>query len=284
MRAKGLFLILAVAAIILGPLMTHDASAAYIWKTLSNFDIKNSTGQIATDLDIILSGVTCNDITSWYLKGSSTRQMTCMSVGGGKIRVTFTGFSIPADQIAHFGLSFCPLTNPKVEKIYWTSGGNQLAPYVDFAGIQWVGSINCPVVMKFMRPDSSLTKVCLAKLRWAHSPSVIPLDNMTPMDPAITGLVWDTPSPAVTDTCLETVGEIVSFTTPPIGVDTVHAVLAKYVLVNSTGDSVGVFIQQAEVRATVPTLTEWGLIILAVLAVGAVIWTVVRRRRVLVPA
>jgi hypothetical protein len=37
-------------------------------------------------------------------------------------------------------------------------------------------------------------------------------------------------------------------------------------------------------RPVIPTLTEWGLIILAVLAIGAVIWTVVRRRRVLVPA
>ena len=34
----------------------------------------------------------------------------------------------------------------------------------------------------------------------------------------------------------------------------------------------------------IPTLTEWGLIILAVLAVGWVIWTVVRRRRVVVAA
>jgi len=33
-----------------------------------------------------------------------------------------------------------------------------------------------------------------------------------------------------------------------------------------------------------PTLTEWGLIILAVLAVGGVIWTIVRRKRILLAA
>ncbi|MEW5701626.1 MAG: hypothetical protein AB1792_05295 [Candidatus Zixiibacteriota bacterium] len=41
---------------------------------------------------------------------------------------------------------------------------------------------------------------------------------------------------------------------------------------------------RGEVNDAVPTLTEWGLIILMVLLTAGVVWTFVRRRRVLVPA
>jgi hypothetical protein len=261
-----------------------DASAAVIKGHLSNFDLINFTGSQATDLDVIMSGVTCSDITYYFGQYAGLMNMSCQNVGGGKIRVTFSGgtsFPVPNGQWRHFGLSFSTSAMAHVEKIFWTDGGVQLGNYIDFAGLTWTGSIDCPVHMEIMRSDSMFApSVQVVDAHWTTAPHIIPLDNMVRGDAAMTSLQWMAESSL--NGTLTTASNVLSFWTPPLIPGGDPAVLARYIVLNNTGDTLGYYFEQVSIEGKeVPAMSHWAVIV-ALLCVLAVVTVALLRRRVTV--
>jgi hypothetical protein len=264
-----------------------DASAAVITGRLSNFDLKNVSGSQATDLDMIISGISCSDISYYFGQYSGLMNMSCANVGGGKIRVTFSGgttFPVPNGQWRHFGLQFSTANTPNVEKIFWTSGGVQTGNYIDFVGLSWTGSVDCPVHMEESRADSlgASPYVQVRDANWATAPHIISLDSMVRGNPAMTALQW-MPEASLNGT-LTTASDVLSFWTPPLIPGGDPAVLARYVVLGAGGDTLGYYFEQVSiVGKDVPAMSHWAVLV-ALVCVLAVVTVALLRRRVAVSA
>jgi hypothetical protein len=258
-----------------------DVFAAQIKGRLSNFDLKNFTNEQVTDLDLIFSGATCDDITYYFGKNTGIRHMDCVPVGGGKIRVTFSGpgFPVAPGSKRHFGLSFKWNVNVRMHQVFWTKDGVQTGGYIDFTGLNWEGTVDCPVNIKVSRADSTeATAVTLTAAQWAASADLVHLDNMTATDPEILTLDWE-PAPSLEGAVLSSPSDEATFTTPAIDPSLHRSVLARYTVLGESGDMVGEFIEQAEFIRPAPTLTEWGLILFILAVVGFLGYMILRRRR-----
>jgi len=259
-----------------------DASAAVITGRLSNFDLKNVSGSQATDLDMIISGVSCSDISYYFGQYSGLMNMSCSSVGGGKIRVTFSGgttFPVPNGEWRHFGLQFSTANTPNVEKIFWTDGGVQVGGYIDFVGLSWTGSIDCPVHMQMSRTDSlgPSPYVEVRDANWTTTAHPISLDHMVRGDAAMTSLDWMPESSL--NGILTSASDVLEYTTPPLIPGGDPAVLTRYIVMGPGGDTLGYYFEQVSiVGKDVPAMSHWAVIVALVCVLAAVTVALLRRR------
>jgi hypothetical protein len=285
-RAKELYLphITTVLVVVVVSLfvVTSNTLAATIKGKLTNFDLTNWTEQEVTDLDMVFSGATCDDIDYYFGKHTGLMEMDCVDVGGGKIRVTFSGgswFPVPDGQDRHFGLRFKRNVNAKFEKLFWTVEGQQVGGNIDFTGLNWEGTINCPVNISVSRAENTQSdSVRLVDATWAVSDFVIPLDNMIVADPEITSLPWQDAS-GLEGAVLQSPSDSATFTTPALDPRASESVLVRFTVLDQDDRQIGVFIEQAELTPPVPTVSEWGLIIMGLLLLVAGTVVIVRRRQ-----
>jgi hypothetical protein len=296
MNSKRLLLpLFAMALVAFAPIVSH-ASEEYLMRAdLSNFDVVNRSGDSARSFDMILTNMSCTRIYDWwrntsgYTPGIGTISMVCSDLGGGSVSIHFTwsGAAVAKNSTAHFGLSIDQISAPPplVEKAYWDNGqGTQIGQAVDFAWVYWSETVLDPVHIRIRRPDIlDRTDVKIANAQWAQTPVFLGLNHMTPSDPLIIGLSWSPASQL--NRVLHAAPDEDTCATGTITVRPYGGIFLRFQLLSATGDTLlGTYIYKTEFNKDIPTLTEWGLIILALLAVAAVVWTVFRRKRVMVPA
>jgi hypothetical protein len=90
---------------------------------LSNFDVRNGTGQTANDFEVILYGVEAAKLNNLYTGDYPDVQVT--PVAGG-VKVRWTGSSTAPGTWDHFGIGLNGNVNPTSTEFYWTFDGGQL--------------------------------------------------------------------------------------------------------------------------------------------------------------
>jgi hypothetical protein len=260
---------------------TKSVEARLVYGNLSNFDLHNFTGGPVNDMELILQGnnLTCADIVDYYDGwGTSAGQPRggCQQVAPGIIKITWSDpGSIPHCQYRHFGVRLRTIApSIRVQQATWTNNG---VPTGTLAMIwqTWVGTADCPVGDIIWPPIDPVPSPngppWIISRSWAFSSRIIPLDDLDRSNPYLDSLDWSVPEQDVLNTLPDTLWT--DAIAPPLG-----AVVVKYSVVNGSGDTLGYYINEAPVTNDVPSLTGYGMIVLAVALLVTAIW-VVRKRR-----
>jgi len=288
MNRKVIYTIAAITFLI--GFVIQPAQASRVTGYLSNFDVYNFTNDTVDAFELILVDVdgnplNCNDATyypGWGTVGGIPTD-GCQQLNDTTIRPRWGGDPIPPGGVVHMGIGL-PGDGSTVRAImaeWWcdnSCGSTGMKAKVSFLWQRWDGTYDCPVG-DIVEPqiDSSGYETFppwTIQREWAYSPTVIPLGNLTRTDPLVQALPWNTLSQEIV-----TWGTPAVFYTPPMAGS--GGLVFRYPVVTIQGDTAVYFTNEAVLGSwdVIPTLTEWGLIIFAVLLIGWMAWTIVRRRK-----
>jgi len=290
-------------------LAIQPSQAARVKGVLSNFDLFNNftgTDDIIITVGLTLEGITdCKKDITGYWTGSLPPSwgMTGLepsdgcSVAGDVATIVWC--EVPAGLMGcpkvgttawkygeqrHFGVHFRAGISPKALSLafvtYNTMTGKLGTKLLAFARPGWTGTEQCPVgtfVTGIMSPDTTVIPcVTITDWQWAFTPNFIPLNNLTNQDPQVQSLSF-TLLVAETTLCQD---ESLSYFTPPIS--TSGAVVTQFTV--SQGDTViGHWTNEAIVEPSMPTLSQWGLIIFSFLLLSYLTYFLYRRRKLTTP-
>ncbi|MFH2057180.1 MAG: hypothetical protein ABIJ61_14575 [bacterium] len=281
-----------VAAMILA-LTVSAANAAWLPDgAYSNFTITNLTGQAVNGFELTLrgNGLTCNNLTAFYKHWGTVWDGTrwvpsggCQDLGGSRVKMIWSDPSNPiaANQKQHFGAQFAVNTpGGRVVEAFWTYNGVK-AGNVSVTWPTWIPTDSCPVAHVVWAPDSIPTFPDIGppweiSRAWAWTPVVLPLDSLIEGNPLIVSLGW---SATMIDNMSGDPNDSSVLWTDPLPQQ--GALVVQYAVLSEGGDTLAVFTDEValETGTSIPTLTEWGLIILAALVMGCMAWVFVRQRR-----
>jgi hypothetical protein len=292
MRSKTVsIVVMAIAVVLTLGLTSHTARAALIYGQLSNFDVHQFVDmEGVNDFELILwgEGLTCDDISDFYNGWGIYYPgcQLCEDLGDGRIMIRWydPDNPIPFCTYVHFGVRFYPGSpDVFVESATWTIDGVPVGG-IDLIWQTWVGTAECPVgdiiwypmgTPKATGPEPPFT----VERKWAYVPEPIPLDSLTQGNSMLEGLDWSVPEIEIMD---GTPGQNYEIWTPPLPQE--GAVIFTYTV--SGGRQIEmVFINEAELQppSDIPTLSEWAMIIFAVVIMALMTYVVVRRRRCVQP-
>jgi hypothetical protein len=289
MRSKVILLFTATA-MILG-LTVSQTQAAEVFRTLSNFTLRNSTGQDVNDFDLIVRGdnLTCSSIDEYYHGWGTVWNGTewvasggCQNLGPGRIRITWSDPDNPIlpSKKSHFGVTFTKChANVRAEEALWTFDGVQVGR-IPMIFQTWVGTFECPVADILWPPDIIPVPPDPGPpweivRSWAWTDTLIPLDSLTPDNSMVMSLPWE---PTIVETLSGDPNDSLPLWTDPLPQS--GGVVVQYSVI-SGGDTQAVFTNEAalEEAEAIPTLTEWGMIIFGVVLLGFITWVFLRRRK-----
>ena len=161
-----------VAAIGLQSLLIGQAEGAWIKSALYNFDVHNFTDQPVNDFELVLEGISCNDISGYYRGWGYPPR--CEDVKDG-VRIVWEGEAIDNCTWVHLGVRLTPgAPESRVISATWTLDGEAVAT-VPFPWQTWEGTDECPVIA-LIWPDPEFTVEITRS--WAVLQQVIPLDSL----------------------------------------------------------------------------------------------------------
>lgn len=269
-------------AILFAGLIPTKASAIMVLGRLTNFDLYNRTGNGSVNqLFMFISGASCSDIQYYYGMYSGIRQMTCTDMGSGLIKVIFSGsgFPVPNGEKRHFGLDFGLNQNAKVEQIFWAKDDTMVPPCIDFAGMQWRGTTECPVRMVIRRPTLlGSTSVTISNAKWTVDTVYVPLDSMVDGNHLWNAVPIAWQNAVGLNSTLSYSTDSAFDLTSAIDQRLYRTILAQYT-VAAGGLEVGRFYEQSTIPRGTPTLTEWGLVVLIALLILATVYVIRNRRK-----
>jgi hypothetical protein len=297
MRSKTISLLLVTVALVLTlGLASQSARAAQLYGVLSNFDLHQFVDlPNVNNMELILygDGLKCQHIRNYYPGwgtvldcGEYVPAGGCEDLGGGYIKITWKDPAnpIPFCEYRHMGVRFWP-DAPDVRAVaaYWTAD-DVIVGIISFIIQTWEGYAACPVgdiiwVMDEIPVPPDPGPPWIIERYWAWSPTVVPLDSMTVDNPMVTGLTWVGP---FVDTLPGIPGESSEIITDPMPQE--GGVLVRYDVV-ADGNVEAVFINQAvlEPPGNIPTLSEWAMIVFAVVILALMTYVVIRRRKNIQP-
>jgi hypothetical protein len=283
---SSLCIVFAVALAI--GLTAGRADAADVYGSLSNFDLHVFVDS-ANDMELILYGednegdpLECDDIEGIY-PGWGSGNFTCEEEGGRIILRWSSPEMLYFCNWRHFGVRLGGEESYDiyVESASWTLDG-EVVGTIPFFWQRWVGRATCAIGDIITMPDDpgpGPGPWFIVDWRWAViDPAGRPeLTDLLGDANFITGLDWNLATPAAGDTTLENPGDSVWFDTDPIegeGSD----VIVRYAVYQG-GEEIARFYNAVSTVPHVPSLTEYGLIVLALLVLASGIW-VVRKKKI----
>lgn len=262
-----------------------------------NKTLKNTSPTAAYDFALILKGNVLP--LSWHqdgfiwpwpgpLQGFNSFSAT---LSGGNTLLRWWNFvdgvntQIDIGQEIHIGWGvFWPL-KAEVVNAYWTdANGNpiqgsyikQVNAYGMTNGIYWQWAVWHNTLAPLGIPDTAVT---LRDVQFAVFDTLVPPDSLNSSNVALESAF----QPMSSDTAIRLpYCQSVSLTFPTPILKTQWVVLKYKIEGPGSAAEVTDYVElapQATQTGAIPTLTEWGLIIFAVLLVGFMTWVVVRRRR-----
>jgi hypothetical protein len=292
MRNKTVsFVIIAIAVVLTLGLTSQTARGAWIYGQLSNFDVHQFVDlPNVNDFELILwgDGLTCDYISDFYNGWGIYYPgcQLCEDLGGGYIKIRWYDPEnpIPFCTYVHFGVRFYPGA-PDVYAVTatWTVDGDPVGG-IDAIWQTWVGTAECPVgdyiwfPMSGPKASGPQPPYTIERM-WAYTPEVIPLDSLTQGNSMLEGLDWSEPQIEI---MYGEPGENLEMWTDPLPQE--GGVIFTYT-VSSARQIEMVFINQAELEppSDIPTLSEWAMIIFAVVIMALMTYVIVRRRRCVQP-
>ncbi|MDI6766039.1 MAG: hypothetical protein QME52_04365 [Bacteroidota bacterium] len=231
----------------------------------------NKTFKAATDLlEVVIEIKGYTDFPynkiKWY---KDIAPDTIISLGDGKFKVIWENKPAGTHVGATIKKAIGAITNI-LEEIFSVTGHPQPVPVAtprySIKDTEDKGRI---LEISNMSPTAS---VRIKKLQCATSITDIPLDNLTYYDPLVDGLNWFT----VISTPLN-LGPGMKYS-----IDIPDESLSHYVYSRSITSDLNNIVEEEIVQKSelppIPLITEWGLIILAILILSTAVWVLMRRR------
>jgi hypothetical protein len=267
-------------------LSVQSVDAAEVHGTLSNFDLYNHSGVPVNDMEMTLTGtgLTCSDIIDYYEGwGTSNNQPAggCQQVSSGVIKIKWSNsVSILNDEYRHFGVRLRDgAPDVRVQQVTWTFDG-VVKDTVPVLWQAWRGEVDCSMTDIIRRATGSdfQNRTYTVSRSWAYDEIGVSLNHLVRGDVRIESLDWHGP-----DVVTMPVGiDSLLLTIPPVPTgQRARAALVRYSAVDASApnDTISYFINEVLYRESgVPSLTGYGMIVLAVALLVTAIW-VVRKRR-----
>ena len=124
-------LVVLFAAVITMTTLSAKAFIPDIEDWLCNFYVWNHSGQTANDFEVYVGGITTNDIADNGIWNYDYPNYSVTPVGNG-VEIYYTGSSTPDGGSAHFGVSLKSSVIPSSVVLYWTYNGTRIetVPFV----------------------------------------------------------------------------------------------------------------------------------------------------------
>ena len=172
-------------------LFSTTAFAACIEEELANFEIHNFQALDVSGFELTLQGDYVGKMTFYVHPGGRYGTPTVSPSGGNTvIRWDFTPVMAYCEWI-HMGARLDPgVQAPVVIGSRLVDAGGGTIANVPFPWQRWEGTVECPVV-DLIDGNGTIPTIGVRVARQAAmSWSAIPLQNLTPSDPMVTGLPW----------------------------------------------------------------------------------------------
>jgi hypothetical protein len=251
-----------------------------------NKDHKNTTTHPRNDVTWIMAGHIKNAIVTTYNNGFNAPTIIETTDTQGR-KWTFIKWPVRTTPIndgdkIHVGLLIDRDKWPAPGELvgfwnaYWTQDGNQKEFVSGCAGIgEWASAETLHVVARAPM-DTLITGVTLTDFAYAIVDSPFALPSLTFDNPAIP---WSY-LPGSLDIFEDSIVELAQIT--EFEFDQYLVFQASVRFIGDDPSSAGHIIYQRQITQTaIPTLTEWGLIIFAVLLLAFITWVLLRRKKYL---
>jgi len=178
----------------------RQANAAWLREILSNFDLHNLTPGDVSGVEVTLAGILKEDILRLYTGEASRGWIPSVREGEGEITIVWEApenVFLQSCRWVHLGLSLRAGAPPvHYAKATWTLDGEPVET-IGFVWQDWVGyadssvgEIILPPAVFPVVPGTQEPSSLAVERRWAPSPDVIPLDNLTRYDRMVQDLNW----------------------------------------------------------------------------------------------
>jgi|GEM_PF-5344020 len=267
-----------VAAVLALVVMSFAGIATAATVVKDNETFINRTGLPANDIHIQYYSDTVMKLLSAWCDQPGWIETHSSSSGGSVWDITFswTNPIAPLDSV-HVGVEFSQRVKNYLKKrnIYWTFNGNPLPGQGAGPGLRVDPSIGDLASLTYRIINTSGQTLRISNLQLQVRNAEVPLANM--MYNTLSG--WDAPRPTFALTSGDSADYMISNpfqgNTPQGG--SVY-LLAQGHVEDATHLPMGNFVQQHAHPMVIPTLTEWGIIILTLLLLAAGGYVVLRKR------
>jgi hypothetical protein len=280
---KRLIIVFGIAMLLLS---IQPASACF-WV---NKDLKKLSAGSAYDVAVELDGnYNITGHFDGYHSGSKVGWFNSFSWGpqSGRTKLHWQNFQngsdnkIDQNDVIHIGWGNCDSRASKPVDMYWTDASGNKIPgeiynitsgwhYITSTKKVWLEWTN-----SFRQGSSDTATITIANVRYAVLNTAVPLENLNTENATLAAQLQVLPG----GTGFAVVPGATAQLEVPGSVDTTQSVVVRYE-VSAAGSAAAAtdFIEITD-PTIIPTLSEWGLILLSLVLLGLITYYAVRRRR-----